>query len=683
MEKNSDNKINDMKYSESIENGSVSKISINQNIKIQEKIQKNELKKEIKNEIKNEIKIIYLFISEFGFIFILGLILLILYLSPQYHSAKTFTSKKTNALFDSDYTPKIFVHITDIHISLSNVKKLDGSLIFLTSLLDYKPDCFLMTGDLVDNFNNKMGGQNLDEWKIYNISVRNFLSKYPVIDVSGNHDVWAVEKPTSKNNNFLDYSFMFNRSNIENEDNFFIKKIQRFGMTFILLNDYRFPVIRPPYGAETHMNKKQLDKLENLINNLEEEECILLSHYPVDRALLTKSSSGKNFEDIISNKKISFLFTGHLHPKNVQIIHHGSEGGLEFCTPSTFDKKKAGLITIDNNNLIYHEVYIPYIGKKTLFFLTYPVPNEQISSHHIFNLNNFEIRVISYAPDNNIKLEVEGDVNGDLHYVKTLDNGAFLYSYPVNLPDGEYKIHIYDINGYSCNITTKFTIGEKFEGKKEEFAFKTNFYLGARFILIPFWIFLFIIIIPLFPKFNLNIVKNIEYCIEGKKNRDINIFLFIIYLIIFSPFFFRLRFQEANKILKYTIFIFFIYPLVLPIHFALNFDGVIGYSFFIFYVTKHNVIYEHWALQMTFVFYAGIIFPFVFFNSGKKYYEKKSLIIIIFNIIITLGLFMMAFFFNFKTVHQSIPLGYLFFTPAFIIIWIILVIFEILFYKVK
>ena len=57
--------------------------------------------------------------------------------------------------------------------------------------------------------------------------------------------------------------------------------------------------------------------------------------------------------------------------------------------------KLKGIITIDNNNLIYHEVYIPYIGKKTLFFLTYPVPNEQISSHHIFNLNNIEIRVIS------------------------------------------------------------------------------------------------------------------------------------------------------------------------------------------------------------------------------------------------------------------------------------------------
>ena len=668
------NEINIQKFPESIENGSISMIIVKPNIEIREKI---------KEELKNEINKIYFFISEFGFIFILGLILLILYLLPQYHSAKTFTSKKSNALFDIDYTPKIFIHITDIHISVSSDKKLDGSLIFLTTLVEYKPDCFLMTGDLVDNFIHMMGGQNLDEWKIYNNTVRNLLFKYSVIDVSGNHDLWAVEKPTSKSNNFLDYSFMFNRNNIKNEDNFFFKKIQKFGMNFILLNDYRFPVIRPPYGVESHTNKNQLDKLENYINNLKDEECILLSHYQVDRVLLTKSSSGKSYEDIISNKKISFLFTGHLHPKNVQIIHHGSEGGLEFCTPSTFDNKKAGLITIDNDNLIYHEVYIPYLGKKTLFFLTYPVPNEQISSHHIFNLNNFEIRVISYAPDKNIKLKIEGDVNGDLHYVKTLDNGAFLYSYPVNLPNGEYEIHIYDISGYSCNITNKFTIGEKYKGQKEKFAFKTNFHLVARFMLIPFWIFLFIIIIPLFPKLNLKIVKNIEYCLQGKKNRDINIFLFFIYLIIFSPFFFRLRFQETNKFLKYTIFIFFIYPLILPIHFSLNFDGVIGYSFFVFYVTKYNVIYEHWALQMTFIFYVGIIFPFVFFISGKKYYEKGSIIIIRINIVTALVFFTIAFIFNFKAVCQSISLGYLFFTPAYIIIWIILLIFGINLYKEK
>ena len=338
----------------------------------------------------NKINIIYFFISEFGLIFIMGLILLIIYLCPQYHSAKTFTSKYYNKIFDINYSPKIFIHTTDLHITLNKPERLDGSSIFVASLLEYKPDSFLMTGDLVDNWLGKqstVGGQNKEDWKIYNISIKARLSNYDVIDVSGNHDLWAVKDATSYNNYFLDHSFMFNRKNVVNEEDFFIKKIKKFNRTFILLNDYRFPVIRPPYGEDNHINKKQLDYLENYLDNLKEDECIILSHYPVDRAILSKSSNGKSFEEIISNKKVSFIFTGHKHPKKAVFIHHGSEGGLEFCTSSAFDKKRAGLITIDNDNLIYHEVYIPYYGSKPLFFVTYPVPEEQISSHHIFNLN--------------------------------------------------------------------------------------------------------------------------------------------------------------------------------------------------------------------------------------------------------------------------------------------------------
>ena len=156
----------------------------------------------------------------------------------------------------------------------------------------------------------------------------------------------------------------------------------------------------------------------------------------------------------------------------------------------------------------------------------------------------------------------------------------------------------------------------------------------------------------------------------------------IIYLIFLSPFFIRLRFQENINILKYAIFIAFIYPLILPIHFAKNFDGIIGYSFFVFYVTKSNVIYENWALKFTFIYYAGIIFPYVLFLSIKEYY-KKSKILFLINCLISLVLFVMAFFYNFKKVNQSISLGYLFLTPAFIIIWLVLLIFCIKFYKIK
>ena len=263
------------------------------------------------------------------------------------------------------------------------------------SLCEYNPDLVLLTGDYVDNFDNtqQMGLQNLEEWKIYNTTIRGLFIKkgFKVIEVSGNHDQWAINEFNSKDNNYLDYSFTFNRSNTKTESEFFVKKIKininNNDLTFLLINDYRYPVYRPPYGLDPHITTEQLDLLENVINSIEEKEIFMLSHYPVDRAWLVKSSNGYYYEDIISNEKVYALFTGHEHPNNVKIIHHGEKGGLEFCTSSAFDKKRAGLITLDNGNLIYHEVYIPYYGTKPLFFITYPIPNEQLSSHHIFNMN--------------------------------------------------------------------------------------------------------------------------------------------------------------------------------------------------------------------------------------------------------------------------------------------------------
>ena len=636
---------------------------------------------------KKIIKIIFVFITELGFFLIYFILNLIFYLTPQYHSSKTFKSKNSIKSFNSNYMPKIFIHLTDIHISSENQKVLDGSLIFLTSILEYKPDFFLMTGDLADNLvgkYSKTGGQNKEDWKIYNKTVRNALLNYPTIEVAGNHDMWAVKKPTSLSNNYLLNSFSFNRTDVKNEEDFFIRKIKLFNMTFILLNDYRFPVVRPPYGLESHINKKQLDLLEDMIDGLEEdEECYILTHYAIDRTILSKSSKGNKIQDIVKNKKVAFIFSGHEHPSDVRIIHHGSNGGVEFCTPSPFDHKKTGLITIDNDNLIYHQVYIPYYTSKPLFFLSYPVPNEQISSHHIFNLNNFEIRVITYVQDKNIQLKIRGDIKGDLKYKTTLDNGALLYSYPVNVNDGSYKIKIYDESGYSCDIKTEFTIGQKYKGKKEKYFKKIRFFYVFCFMIIPFWIYLFIIIFPFCSDLNLNVVKNIENYIEGNKYTNINVILLIIYSIIFSPLFLRLRFQQNKNILKYIISIAFIYPLILPLHFAEEFDGIIGYAFFVFCVAKSKVFYEQTVLLYTCIYYLGVIFPYVFFNSGKKFYKKKGLAIIIFNSIFFLVFSSFGFLVNFIGVNQSLPLGYLFLTPGFFLMWIILFIFSIIFYNYK
>jgi hypothetical protein len=110
------------------------------------------------------------------------------------------------------------------------------------------------------------------------------------------------------------------------------------------------------------------------------------------------------------------------------------------------------------------------------------------------------------------------------------------------------------------------------------------------------------------------------------------------------------------------------------------FDGIISYSFFVFIVNKEKIMYEHWALDMTFLYYVGIILPYTLFSTGKKYYNKDSIIIIVLNVFLCITFFILAFIINFIAVNQSISLGFLFITPGFIIIWIILLIFSLKFY---
>ena len=640
------------------------------------------------NSISNNInctKAIQILISELAFIFFMCLIMLIIYVIPEYHNAKIFNSKNgKNHKFNQD--PIILIHVTDPHVSTKSTQKIDGSTVLMMSLLKYNPDIFLLTGDYVDNLkkSEELGLQNLEDWKIYNKTIISYLKRkgLRVIDVSGNHDQWAVNEFNSKENHFLDNSFVYNRTNVKNKDDFFLRKIKvninNIGLTFLLLNEYRYPVYRPPYGLDAHLSVKQLNLLENTINSLDEKEIFILSHYPVNRGWLLKSRNGNTFQEIVSNEKVYAIFTGHEHPDSLRIVHHDEKGGLEFCASAAFTKR-AGLVTLDNGNLVYHEVHIDYYDNRPLFFITYPIPNEQLTSHHIFNLNNFDIRVISYYSDNSLKLKIEGDITGELKYDHTMKNGAYLYKYNVNnLKEGKYKIHVYDENGIGCDISTEFTIGKIYKGKKEKYILRINFFLALKFILIPFFLFLLIICFPFFPNSNFNAVKNIEQIIENNQtNIKLNKIIIYIDLIFLSPFFLRLRLQTKKQIkivLRIAIFIAFIYPLILPVHFMKSIKGKIGYSFLVFVYLDNKFNYEHWAVQFTLIYYLTTLLPFILFASGKKFYNKKNKIILVINSILFFGLIIISMYINFVIINQSIDLVFLFFSTAFTIVFIFLLI---------
>ena len=638
-------------------------------------------------EEKMSLKIIFwrFILSYYGLLLLFGIIILFLYLIPEYHySPKIFKSKISNTtLFDSNYNPKIFLHLSDIYLSSQQALKLDSSLLFLYSLLEYNPDLIIITGNIVENNKGKKvfrGCQMLEDWKIYNTSLRNYLSKYNVIDIAGYHDVWAVDSVTSKINNFLDHSFIFNRSNVINDDDFTIKKIKMLDKTFILFNDFKFPTSPPPYGLEPHTTKKQLDLLEKMINELEEDECYILTNNHVDRTCLTKSSKGHTFQKIISNKKVAGIFTGFSSEKDIKIYHHGDESVLEYTSPSIYNNKKSALITYDNGNLIYHSIYIPYPGNQTLFFLSYPVPNEQISSHHIFNLNSFEIRVISFAKEKNIILKIEGDINGKLSYNRNLNNGAFLYSFPVNLPEGTYKIHIYDENNYFCNINTEFTIAQEYKHKKEKSLTNKKFLIGIIFISILFWIYLFIIIIPLKYEITFQVLNDVESYIDGNDNFITNKNLIIIYTLVLGPLLLRKRFHRKYKLIRYFVLISFFYPLVFPIHFFNLINKKIGYVFNCFVLIDSKVKYDNFSLYLISFFYLGIIFSFITAYDGILFLGQKNLIGF-FNLLLGTILFLFGIFYSSHLISKSLSIEYLFFSTAFIdflivllLIWLIFII---------
>jgi len=296
---------------------------------------------------------------------------------------------------------------------------------------------------------------------------------------------------------------------LKNLDDFIIRKINILNETYILFNEYIFPTTHPPFGVYPHTTKQMLDLLEDAVDNT--GDCYILTHYEVDRNWFIKSSKGNAYKDIISKKNIKAIFTGHEYPPKTMIIHHGQDS-VEFCITTPFKGKSQGLITIDNDQMVYNPVVIRVKGEKPLFFMSYPIPKEQVSSHHTFHYNQSEVRIISYA-GKEVNLTISGDIEGTMVFKKKLENGADLYTYPINLGYGNYSI---TVTGDGCNIKRDFVIGNEFVGQKELSICFIRGLLILRFCSIPIFIGIFIIIFPWGG--NIKIAKDLENAVEGKDN---------------------------------------------------------------------------------------------------------------------------------------------------------------------
>jgi len=315
-----------------------------------------------------------------------------------------------------------------------------------------------------------------------------------------------------------------------------------------------------------------LEQLKHCLILLEKEinkfdSCYILTHFPSDFFWWEKSSQGHTFGKIMKNRKVHYIFSGHTHPKKYQIIHH-ENGGLEFIGTSTKTSNSFGIVTIDNGRLVYNKV--KYGNENpTKYFITHSIPVKQIASAQIFNEKNTEIRIISY--DENInKLIVSGDFEGTMEYKRTLKNGAKLYSMPLNVTkDGEYKINV---NGQNCNIKRQFYIGDKYKTGKERKIMSKAFFRLLYISAILISLFLLIIVLPI--KFvNLEFIDDWIYGLNKEKS-------YWIQAICLSPLILNYRININTPLyFRIILFFFFVYSLILPIHFFEPIEGYVGYSF--------------------------------------------------------------------------------------------------------
>ena len=609
-------------------------------------------------EEKNHFKGFALFLSEFSFMIITVIIGLIGVIFPLYNKTTEYTSYEGPS-WNSSSDPLIFTHISDIHVSsLKQVKK------FRTLFRTVKKlgaNFHLLTGDLADNYEKsnfpKIGKQIQPDLKLYKELIDTELYNETIIDVSGNHDVFGVISPFDDDFGYLDISKTFTRNNTKTLEDFWLRTVSVEGMNFILLNPYNFPVAHPPYVYYSHPSKELLDLLEKEINKV--GPCSILTHYPADFFWSKGSSEGNDFEKIIKNKNIQYLFTGHTHPTEFRIKHH-EYGGLEFIGTSIKKTNDFGFVTIDNGRIVYNRIGSSENNFEK-YFMTNPVPIDQITKTHNFNEKNTEIRVISYKNEIEDNLYITGDFSGKLEYKRDLKNGAKLYSMPLNIiKEGEYEI---TFKAPDYEIKRKFYCGKKIEIKGE----KKDFF---NYFLIPFIIaFSFLLLFLLIITFPIRIIdfSFIEDWILGKIEGK---WYYWIICICLCPLILNYRICTNSPLyFRIILFICFCYPLVLPFHFFAPIKDHVGYSFLCFYLVNKKVLYDEWSMFFT-TFYMGLIIsPMTIIVSGFKF---KQICFYIFHFVFLYLCFGGACYINYRFAGESIRFFQLFIHPCFVIIPIIL-----------
>lgn len=559
----------------------------------------------------------YLF-SQYVWIMILAFFACIPFLLPHQNKGSIKSLENYNK-FNQSQVPVVFTHISDVHIDHINSNPayyFNKTIDLITNVI--KPEFNVITGDLANNFPGShipiYGRQQPSDIKMYTAYSEPLKNAFPVFEVDGNHDVFGIYDYQTKHNQ-SDYYKSQNLSQYQLSVYSYL--IHNRNYTFIGLNPFDFPSPHPPLLYNARPTKELLDQLEKTVQTVKEEnqndvEIVIFNHFPYfEWKFGPRSSTGKNFNQIIKESDISLFLDGHLHPNEPQFMRH--DGFLEIVGCDLLEHQKFSVAVIDNGRFSYHTIDLKK-DDEVLAFVTNPVPDELLSNHQIFNEKVTAVRVIVYSKEDDEPSLTATVSNGVLNDDQLLCSKTFLNeSFRFWLCQTELKIENEGTYNLNINGTVErsfdFTISSDVKCFSEKvYEPSSSFVIQYQVQLALIWFFLFIILFP-FIRAPENMKCKFDMWIHEQSYESMWLYsIFLGFLAVKS------RIERLPKLIRYSLFIFCIWPLCLPTVFV-TIDHKFGFVWTWGFVCKGQH-FDIWGQMFSLMYLSVFLLPIVILFSA-------------------------------------------------------------------
>ena len=394
------------------------------------------------------------FISHWFSFILIFVICIIIYLGMETYSFGPFTSRDLANIdaVNDQVEPFYFIHLTDTHVCEKPLNVGHDIEIFQAIDKTLDPCLVVLSGDITDGSETTFIGEFRHQAEINWIKFKNISDQYLaqndriIFPIAGNHDFYSL---------YDDSKSFYRQYILQNDSDYRTRKLQYLNtpvgnISFLGFVSMPIPYTNAPFGTILHLQKEYFEYLDSQYD--EDIPTILFMHFPPQSIIASKEVKKKVLE------KAELILDGHYHPRTPEITFIGKT--ISIMSPATYESDIVPLITYERGAIVYNEMHPLNKNNKNNVIeiaISYPVPEDQISSYTVFNIDTFSIRIMVFASEEVLKsqnlenlqnLEIEAEIDGEnfgkfLFRKNVRKTGAF-YSLPVkSLSKGKHTLKVF------------------------------------------------------------------------------------------------------------------------------------------------------------------------------------------------------------------------------------------------